>query len=104
MNQAFNDASGCSIDASSHWFKELGNVLGIDFFDRSLAFIDGENIKSVSVFQLKKAVQEGIINENSLIFNNTAVQTIADMDNSWQIPAYNASLLKRFFNLATIQA
>ena len=36
VNEDVNQASGCSIDASTHWFKSLGEMLHIDFFDRQI--------------------------------------------------------------------
>ena len=32
VNEAMNAASGCSIDASTRWFKALGETLQVDFF------------------------------------------------------------------------
>ena len=31
LDQDMNEASGCSIDASTRWFKELGEALNVDF-------------------------------------------------------------------------
>lgn len=101
LNQSLNEASGCSIDASTHWFKELGNLLGIDFFDRSIAVLDKDNIKSISVFQVKKSIQDGIINPDSVIFNNIGVQTLSDLDKNWRISAENSPSIRRFFNLVS---
>ncbi|MCU0326523.1 MAG: hypothetical protein MUF45_14925 [Spirosomaceae bacterium] len=43
VDEGQNAASGCSIDASTRWLKELGNHLNIDFFDRSQAFFRQSN-------------------------------------------------------------
>ncbi|MDZ7936146.1 MAG: hypothetical protein U5M51_14505 [Emticicia sp.] len=50
-----NAASGCSIDASTRWFKELGDALNIDFFDRSQAYFEGDEIKTFSIFSVEKS-------------------------------------------------
>lgn len=97
LDQAMNEASGCSIDASTHWFKELGETLNIDFFDRSQAYIDGNEIKTFSVFQSKKAVESGQISPDTIIFNNISLANLSDLSNKWQIKAIDAPTLKRFF-------
>ncbi|WP_435353200.1 hypothetical protein [Emticicia sp. SJ17W-69] len=97
LDQSFNEASGCSIDASTRWFKELGDALNIDFFDRSQAYLDGIEIKTFSVFQSKKAVESGLISPDTLIFNNVNLSILGDLANKWQIKAFEAPTLKRFF-------
>ena len=61
LDEIQNEASGCSIDASTRWFKDLGEQLNVDFFDRSQAYFDGNEIKTFSVFQAKKAVESELI-------------------------------------------
>ena len=98
LDENQNQASGCSIDASTRWFKELGNRLNIDFFDRSQAYIDGDEIKAFSIFQPKKAIESGLISADTILFvNNNNLHTLADLSNNWQVKA-SESYLKRFFN------
>ena len=97
LDQNQNEASGCSIDASTRWFKDLGEQLSIDFFDRSQAYIDGDAIKSFSVFQPKKAIEQGLISPETMIFNNNTLAILSDLSDKWQIKAADASSLKRFF-------
>jgi hypothetical protein len=35
-DESFQAASGCSIDTSTRWMKELGAQFSVDFFDRSV--------------------------------------------------------------------
>lgn len=70
LNENVNEASGCSIDASTRWFKDLGQILNIDFFDRNLCYLDKE-WKSVLVFGIKKAVENGQIDVNTKIIDTT---------------------------------
>ncbi len=102
LDENQNAASGCSIDASTRWFKELGEALNIDFFDRSQAYFDGEEIKTFSVFQSKKAVESELISPETIIFNNNTLATLSDLLSKWKIKAIDAPTLKRFFvkNLA----
>lgn len=97
LDQNMNEASGCSIDASTRWFKELGEALNIDFFDRSQAYLDGNEIKTFSVFQYKKAVESGLVSPETIIFNNITLATLSDLNSKWQIKAIEAPTLKRFF-------
>jgi hypothetical protein len=94
-DESLNAASGCSIDASTRWLKDLGNQLNIDFFDRSQAYLDGETIKTFSIFQAKQQVQNGIIHPDSIVFINN-IQTIKDLWTSWKGLASN-SYLKKYF-------
>ncbi|WP_229235547.1 MULTISPECIES: hypothetical protein [Emticicia] len=97
LDQNMNAASGCSIDASTRWFKELGEALNIDFFDRSQAYLEGDEIKAFSVFQAKKMVEGGLISAETIIFNNNTLATLGDLKTKWQIKAIDAPTLKRFF-------
>jgi hypothetical protein len=53
VDETVNAASGCSIDASTRWFKEMGASLGIDFFDRSTAIVDGDEVTLLPLTALK---------------------------------------------------
>jgi hypothetical protein len=97
LDEIQNEASGCSIDASTRWFKELGEALNVDFFDRSQAYFDGDEIKTFSVFQAKKAVENELISAETIIFNNNTLATLSDLSDKWKIKAIDAPTLKRFF-------
>ena len=53
VDETINAASGCSIDASTRWFKEMGAELDIDFFDRSTAIVDGDEVTLLPLTALK---------------------------------------------------
>ena len=53
VNEDVNQASGCSIDASTRWFKSLGELLQVDFFDRQIAKIQGEQILLIPITFIK---------------------------------------------------
>ncbi len=98
LDENQNEASGCSIDASTRWFKDLSNRLNIDFFDRSQAYLDGEEIKTFSIFQPKKAIESGLISPDTIIFvNNNNIHTLSDLSSHWKVKA-SESYLKRFFS------
>lgn len=89
-----NMPSGCSIDASTHWLKQIGEHYGLDFFDRSVAFLDTNgDIQTIEATKAKAAITEGKIKANSLIFNNL-VQNLAEFKTNWQIEAVQSWLKK----------
>jgi hypothetical protein len=95
LDENQNAASGCSIDASTHWFKELGQQLNINFFDRSIAYLIDNEIHTVDLLGIKKAVSEELINADTIIFNNL-VNTLIDFEQNWKMQA-SKSWLKKYF-------
>jgi hypothetical protein len=99
LDPSHNEASGCSIDSSTKWLKELGQQLNIDFFDRSQAYLEGKEIKTFNIFQAKKSVESGLITENTLVFNNNLPE-LASLLSQWKIPASKTYLAKYFISEA----
>ena len=92
--------SGCSIDTSTHWLKEIGQRMNIDFFDRSLAYLDDhDEVQTVPVPKIKQAVADELITPYSTIFDNQ-VTTKAQWMKRWKIQASN-SWLNRYFTEET---
>ncbi len=88
--------SGCSIDKSTRWMQEIGGQWGIDFFDRSLAYLDDDNnLQTVPVSQIKAAISADNILPDSIVFDNT-VATKAQWMNRWKAQAQNTWLKKYF--------
>jgi hypothetical protein len=99
VDEMQNHASGCSIDASTRWLKDLGADMNIDFFDRSVAFVHDNEIKTVEMLKIKTLVAEGILTPETLIFNNL-VPNIGEFKNAWQVSVIN-SWVKRYFQTVT---
>jgi len=81
-------ASGCSIDSSVHFFKELEKVFEIELFDRlNIAFREGSKaeIQSMPMHQLLEKVEKGELPKELKIFNNL-VETKANFETDWEIP------------------
>lgn len=75
-NQA--SASGCSIDASVHFLKELGAKLQVDFFDRLNMVIDENgSLKRVHVANLKE-------HPDATVFN-PMITNLRDLRSQWQV-------------------
>jgi hypothetical protein len=95
VDEAQNAASGCSIDASTRWLKELSAEMSLDFFNRAITFWQNDTLKEAEMLQLKSMVATGEITPETLIFNNL-VATISELKSNWQIPAAS-SWMKRYF-------
>ncbi len=100
VDENHNQASGCSIDASTNWLKNLGAEMSLNFFDRSVAYIQGDEIKMVEMLKIKPLVAEGILTPNTLIFNNL-VPNMGQFRKAWNVSAGD-SWMKRYFQVATL--
>ncbi|MBL6447512.1 hypothetical protein JMN32_14435 [Fulvivirga sp. 29W222] len=96
-DENFNKASGCSIDSSVGFVKQIEQQLGINFFDRTkIAFIFNEEVYLESLSNLKTSVAEGKIDESTLTFNNL-VSNKSELETSWIVPA-KSTWLGRYFS------
>ena len=101
VDEGFNNASGCSIDASVHVIKSIEQKLGLTLLNRDqVAFHKDETVEFVPVANVKAANQQGIWNENSLMFNNV-LTTKGQLESEWLIPA-SKSWLKRYLPSKTL--
>jgi hypothetical protein len=92
-------ASGCSIDKSVRFMKELENKYQINLFDRfNLAYRDGEKIVSVSRNEFEELIKTGQITENTTVFNNL-VQTLDELETKWEVPLKDSWHIQLFGNL-----
>jgi hypothetical protein len=90
VDETQHGASGCSIDAKVRFVQQLGNHLGVNFFDRTqVAFKDGETIVLRPMTALK-----GVLSPEDISFNNL-VKNKAELINSWEVPVVD-SWLKRY--------
>jgi hypothetical protein len=81
-------ASGCSIDSSVRFIKELGGELNVDFFNRlKLYVVKDEEIKRIHIVDLK-------LHENDLLFD-PMIADLNDFRNNWLIPVKESLLFKQ---------
>ena len=72
-------ASGCSIDSSVNFIKEIEAEFSIDLFNRTkIAFKQDGEIVTLSISEFKKVVQA-----DTVVFNNL-VATKADFEEKWE--------------------
>ncbi len=84
--------SGCSTDSSIRMIRDFEQQYGLTMFDRrSLAFWIEEKIELVAFEEIQKAYDSGMINSETLYFNNL-VQTKEEFEKNWIIPVKNSWL------------
>lgn len=86
-------ASGCSIDKSVHFIKQLEQQFNLNLFDRmQVAYRSGNEIKACHITKLLEELnaQSDIGNDKNklsevIVFNNM-ITTKAEFDNKWEVP------------------
>ena len=83
-------ASGCSIDKSVRFLKEVETAFNINLFDRfQTAYLEDGQIKSANREELEVLLREGKVNAETIVFNNMA-SNLADLQTKWQVPFKNS--------------
>ncbi|WP_405607198.1 ABC transporter ATPase [Polaribacter sp. Asnod1-A03] len=96
VDESFNNVSGCSIDSSVRFIQGLENELNLDLMDKmNVTFKDSENINLVKLADFQKFAKAEKITSETIVFNNM-VNTKADFERNWEVPA-KESWHKRFF-------
>jgi hypothetical protein len=94
-DESLAGVSGCSIDKSVNLVQALGTELKLNLIDRRVAYLKDNLVNVSDIKNLKEAVALGNINLDTIIFNNT-VNSKAEFDHKWKIPA-GTSWLSRYF-------
>jgi hypothetical protein len=96
VDEEYNIASGCSIDASVRFIQSVEQQLDINFFDRTqVAFLIDDNVYTTGLQSIKDEINHGKIVSDTLTFNLQA-QNIGEFQNNWLVPAQE-SWMKRYF-------
>jgi hypothetical protein len=84
VDESHADASGCSIDKSVAFVRQIEAQYNLDFFDRwCFAYKNAQNeLQLAQRDDFAAAYQSQKINDNTLVFNNL-VQTKADFEQKW---------------------
>lgn len=79
-------ASGCSIDASIRFIKEIEAGYNLNLFDRlNIAFKINNSVDCLRINDFQTALEKGHLNENTIVFNNL-VETKAEFESKWEVP------------------
>ena len=96
VNQTGQTATGCSIDASVHFIQQLEKEFGVDLMDKmNVSYKQGEFIAHKTLLDFKKMAKDRAVTEKTIVFNNL-VTNIAELNESWEVPA-SESWHNRFF-------
>ncbi len=79
-------ASGCSIDKSVKFIKEIEQEFDLNLFDRlQVAYRKGNKIVVCHLSEFEKLAEEGLVNASTIVFNNM-VATKTAFDKDWEVP------------------
>ena len=79
-------ASGCSIDKSVKFVKELAQQFDLDLFDRlQVAYREGNEIIVCHLSEFEKLAEQGVVNGSTIVFNNMITTKFA-FDKEWEVP------------------
>ena len=96
LDEGINQASGCSIDSSVAFVKQLEQTFGNSFFDRTqVAFLLEGEVNITSLSEVKEKIKGGSIGEDTLTFNNL-ITSKQDLEAQWITPV-KETWLKRYF-------
>jgi hypothetical protein len=87
VDENFANVSGCSIDASVRFIKQLQSELNVDFLNKlNIAFKTNDDVNSVSLNDFRSFIANDKITQDTIVFNNL-VDTKADFESKWEVPA-----------------
>lgn len=87
--------SGCSTDSSVRLIKDIEEVFKVHMFDRqSMAFVVKDKVQILPMSQVKYALENKFIDEDTVYFNNL-VLTKEELEKNWMVPLKDSWLGKR---------
>ncbi|PCH91624.1 MAG: ABC transporter ATPase [Bacteroidetes bacterium] len=79
------EASGCSIDKSFQFIKELTDTHDLALLDRmNVAYRDNNKIQICRIDEFEGLLHRGEVSEDTIVFNNL-VDTKKDFDSKWEV-------------------
>ncbi len=95
VDESMAPASGCSIDTSSRFVQNLGNLIGVDFFQREWVYsLQEDEVKAWKLDALKSHYQNGAFSDDTLFFDHLVSSKEAFL-RKWLVPLKN-SWINRF--------
>ena len=90
LNEDINSASGCSIDKSVNFIKNLQSILKVNFLNRlDVAYKIGNEINSISLLEFQNMIRENKLSKDSIVYNNI-IDTKKLYLNSWETTIENS--------------
>ncbi len=82
-----DDTSGCSIDTSVKILKAMKDQHGLDALASDLVFYrDNSGIHAIERFVFQELVDEGAIDDNTIVYNMMITTVGALRNNDWEVP------------------
>ena len=92
-------ASGCSIDKSVNFMKQIGERFNINLLDRfNLAYREGDEVLSAPRQAFEEMIRQGSINTDTIVFNNM-VQNLNELQTKWEVPFKDSWHIQLFGSL-----
>lgn len=87
VDEDHTHASGCGIDKSVQFIRQVEADYKISLFDRLLTAYRDESgtIKTVRLPEFEALAEKNKVNANTIVFNNL-VSTKEDMETKWEVP------------------
>jgi len=90
LNEDINSASGCSIDKSVNFIKNLQSILKVNFLNRlDVAYKIGNEINSISLLEFQNMIRENKLSKDSIVYNNM-IDTKKLYLNNWETTIENS--------------
>jgi hypothetical protein len=95
VDEADQQASGCSIDKSVHFLQEMGKALDVNFFDKlQMAYMQYGELLTTPYASLKEMWNKQIIDENTLFFD-TNIEKLSSYMNDFLKPLKKHWLIEK---------
>ena len=90
LNENINSASGCSIDKSVNFIKNLQSILKVNFLNRlDVAYKIENEINSISLLEFQNMIRENKLSKDSIVYNNM-IDTKKLYLNNWETTIENS--------------
>jgi hypothetical protein len=91
--------SGCSQDSLTHEIQRIGTLLGLRFLNSPpICYREGQNIHCIERDLFRKRVKDGLISEETIVFDTTLEHLGAFRAGKWELP-FKESWHSRAFRL-----
>jgi hypothetical protein len=95
-DESHTTVGGCSTDSSVHIIKEIEKRFQLQMFNRELlAFWVKNKVETIPMAQVGYAIENGLLTNDSLYFNNL-VNNKAEMEANWLQPLAESWLAKKY--------
>ena len=87
VDESFANASGCSIDASVRFVKQMETLFSMDLMNKlNVTYKEGQTIRLVNLSTFQEYAKVQKITSETIVFNNM-IQTKGDLESLWEVPA-----------------